>query len=1714
MRKIEKLAGILVAGVTCMSNLPLPVYGYATGGDNVSNKNIDSLYFRGEYDKTPAKEDDILMDANYSPEMTKYAGLETVLSVEATFDIGYGTDNSIILTKKKGVSDYCITVYVDKRFNYVTENGDCFSGELFAPGSQTMGYKIHINPQINLNPNCAILVSRGSLVHGASVIRFGDLLAKIKGTTFSGLRDKVVVGDKITQERCDVSRYLKTDLTKTMTNNPYLMFDPAFVASCKPVVTIGKDFKQSPGEDGRLELPEPVAQEGKVPFIVEWSSNGVGYIDESKSYLIDTKSPSVKLDSQLGKDALGITFFPKNKEVTISASDYSGISKIEVCPIVWGVIRRPIETVTNSNTCTFELRGTERKSDGKTLFKPEQHLIRVWDNNGNLTEMHLSEIMNEVGKEFPVDDNSVDMKARSNLKDRRIVNLPANADISLFVTCENTRLTGMPVITVDGEKIKYQPQTKGDGDIKFVLGSLEKYLVGDKRSLEIELKAEKDAGERSINIRQVVEYDREPPKFASISMTNLDDDAITPRNEESIYARKDLKLSVMAEDEGSGVKEISLYRINKSKGRDFVSKVLSDNGVFELKGNDGDTYSYEFVLVDNCDNKQTIPLDKASNSGELAKLKTIIFDKSGPKIAVTPSKTVQATLSDDKRIFLPKKTEVFVTAMDLDEEVAHMRVYLNDECVADQTTGTYTLKLGDSPINKIRIEAEDFAGNKTEDTKEYYIDTIAPQAPTGEFINDSPEYMVKDVKVFDSVMSFRLYATDNEDGSGIDTITVMADNFQVKPNKGIYTFKSMPNKITIAVKDKAGNVGTYTLKDIQGLVPESNILIDKEKPKIFIVEPAGKVNGDWYSSDKVYQIQVEDATALKSLSVYVYGKLYREVMNGGKITKKLETTFDTRAQDFEDEDGYNIQIRTEDIRGNEAVQATTAKIDRINPEITKFIFEGTGKIEGAEIDGTERYGFFLNGDGRVSIVAQDEGMSSGLKRVYYKLIDKDGNVFDDGKGTANFKDGIAVVELPKDFKGFIEAHPEDNVGHIGDTQKPDGFVNSNATINENTIDINLPESKHKDKKGLTLYPKDVKGEIIIHPNEYGWETVSWGTRINDEVKEHGRVNVDKNGKLSGATAKVTERDRNLVLDMASILNVTDNANGITVWVSVIDKRGQKSEKEARFSIDKDAPVIKVEYSEDKESGYYTQKRTANVTIYERNFDAKDVKIGGNNTGVSTWENLDENTHQCTVDFSKDDDYQLTVDYKDLAGNLAQSYTSEKFMVDTTIPTMQVTFDNNNPLNGNFYKETRTATIRVTEHNFDPKKINVVGDGMMGEWHSDGDTHVMTMLFGRDGTYSFEVTGEDMAGNPLQPYQSETFIVDMTNPTIAIEGVEDGVSHKEDVKIRVSLSDNYIDADNTSISLESRKNGQMEMQGSLGDTTGVFTLENIPKEQTWDDAYLLSVVITDKAGNRVARDLTFTVNRFGSQYEVQQSDIMGKSTAVLPAEFVFKETSIDRIDMTKTTVDIARSGEEYKYDETLLQKEEQKTNDGYEYTYTLKTTAFAEDGKYNVGVVSVAEDGTKNASAKNNFSFIYDTTAPKIGVSGIQSGGKYMEETKPVTVDFDDLSGVDSSSIEVNGKTVELEETTDLYQKFELPKSSDTYTVVVKARDLAGNESRTEIQGVMVSKDIFDIIKGYLDSGTMILLPISVIFIGVVIFFYYALKRRKRDDSVWLENQDD
>ena len=70
---------------------------------------------------------------------------------------------------------------------------------------------------------------------------------------------------------------------------------------------------------------------------------------------------------------------------------------------------------------------------------------------------------------------------------------------------------------------------------------------------------------------------------------------------------------------------------------------------------------------------------------------------------------------------------------------------------------------------------------------------------------------------------------------------------------------------------------------------------------------------------------------------------------------------------------------------------------------------------------------------------------------------------------------------------------------------------------------------------------------------------------------------------------------------------------------------------------------------------------------------------------------------------------IRVTARDYAGNVA---SSEKHMaIDITDPVIEVTYDNNSPINGKYYNKPRTATVTIKERNFDPSQVNLGRRGL-------------------------------------------------------------------------------------------------------------------------------------------------------------------------------------------------------------------------------------------------------------------------------------------------------------------------------------------------------------------------------------------------------------------
>lgn len=127
-------------------------------------------------------------------------------------------------------------------------------------------------------------------------------------------------------------------------------------------------------------------------------------------------------------------------------------------------------------------------------------------------------------------------------------------------------------------------------------------------------------------------------------------------------------------------------------------------------------------------------------------------------------------------------------------------------------------------------------------------------------------------------------------------------------------------------------------------------------------------------------------------------------------------------------------------------------------------------------------------------------------------------------------------------------------------------------------------------------------------------------------------------------------------------------------------------------------------------------------------------------------------------------------------------------IDTTAPKIEVVYDNMEAENDKYYKADRTATVTITERNFDAEDTrldisgpsaqvsgwhHVAGSGCMGG-SDPGDTHhtddcqwVATVEFHQDGDYTFTCSTTDLAGNEASYGQVDEFIIDKTLPEISV-----------------------------------------------------------------------------------------------------------------------------------------------------------------------------------------------------------------------------------------------------------------------------------------------------------------------------------------------------------
>ena len=1072
--------------------------------------------------------------------------------------------------------------------------------------------------------------------------------------------------------------------------------------------------------------------------------------------------------------------------------------------------------------------------------------------------------------------------------------------------------------------------------------------------------------------------------------------------------------------------------------------------------------------------------------------------------------------------------------------------------------------------NEIVVTATDNVGNRQTYTFVVYKDITEPTTDFSAIkANAVTHYDAVEDKYWvltDTAISFSVSdATSDSDNtaSGIAKVEITLNGNAVNVSDGektqnsafTYASRTLDKTFSIAYNDlnEGKNVITVTVTDNVGNQKTDTYVVYKDITAPTADFSANKANTvtyhdavedkDWVLKDTAISFSVSDATSdsgntasgIAEVEITLNGEAVR-VSNGNKTqnsafiyaSRTLTDSFSI-AYDNLNEGKNEVAVTLTDNVGNRQTYTFVVYKDTVAPQIAGISFEPAPQYdEGDESSFTEptkmQYGFYFNSDTEVTISASDN--ASGMKEITYYTVDFLGKASERETLTVSANNSISFV-VSAGFKGQIFVCPTDNVGNLPMDQNgepiftaPDGTVletqDQHDKIADASIARELTPVSEKDHAGYPLYSGDVPLTITVSDNFAGLREVEWSVKLDETTIESGKVFVDNDGKItstggSAVWSGTKNNDDNLVPMLVGKLTVSKEGTGITVYVKLTDRAGNTTEKEEKFSIDRTKPTWNVSYNTPAQTSggtdYHSSPVTATIRVTELNFDADDfqVKVNGAAAAISGWQQNGA-VWTTTVTMSKDGEYIFEVTGEDMAKNVMDPYKSNKKIVDQTAPVCDVTFNQEvQTLNENAYHDGPvTATIRITEQNFNPNDFQVTVNGAAAQitgWAQNGTVWTTSVTMSEDGEYVFEVTGADMARNALTPYKSNTRIVDATKPVIVLDGIKNESANNADtIGFTLTVTDaNIQDSDiapkltvvnwtGKGIEPASFPEETIRLEKTSatadGQTVYTYTVKNLEK----DGFYTLVCTAKDLSGNTFSTILVkddakeadavyFSVNRDGSVFwletehtdkyadgKVLHNELFG-AYANDTVKVILHEVNVDEVDLQDTTKPskFTVSNGSLTTEVALVEGENYEKNSRigaggwYENTYTLNNDLFAEDGSYSVNLLTYDRAGNSNTNTKEEdgrMQFVVDRTDPVIS-SNAKTDQRINASDYVLEFNITETNLAEETlAVKINGEPVSTENLIavggNTYQ-YQLTDGLNQ-TVEIYAKDKAGNES--------------------------------------------------------------
>ena len=1125
-------------------------------------------------------------------------------------------------------------------------------------------------------------------------------------------------------------------------------------------------------------------------------------------------------------------------------------------------------------------------------------------------------------------------------------------------------------------------------------------------------------------------------------------------------------------------------------------------------------YKYDFSIDNTAPEPQTFTISGESPKDKILKFLTFgIYSKKEIKVNVT---------ANDKNPSSGIKT---YTLYELK----------NDEYrqISDPTTdGNFTLVNRDEAYNlfvrvtdKFDNESDyytfDYTGNKQDSYTATYDEAERPKK--------APE-----------LVSYN--GTDK-----FSDLTVTPENFKHQDNKGLFSYK------------KNGELFNIKLSESLSALSEATVTVNKD----------GSAKS--FSETITFDTTSEDAKKKDCKLDYdlKLAKVFKDIgVSGsnisGKYTIKVKATNNASVT----RDDYTYEF----------------SIDNTAPVITLFAIENGSQNPIVDETSSQEYRYYFQHNTNVTVTAKDS--ASGVKEIHFRAYDvvKKDNAVDETKTVSS--NNNAVFEVPANFKGEIYAYAVDkfdnssidkNIQGEGEKKPDDLIVETQQHHNGNaSVTMSRAKASYKDNSGLDLYSGNVNARVVFEDayagikdatiTVYDYKNDVTGT-IYAEIGNDGSI---KKTEVTGSVNNIifnddytTSKD-NLLPKLVIDYVVTDNSNNIKITTSMTDRAGNKTDNvKDSLSIDKTKPAIGVKYDNNEHTtyggnDYYKADRTATVTVTERNFDeslveAAIMRNGGIYTTIGGWTHNnntadpDKSTHVAKIVYNTDGDFTFDIAVKDKAMNSADKFTQQKFTVDKTAPVIDVSFDNNSAKNGNYYKADRTATIKITEHNFNSGSqyvnIPVTAEGTTAPsvvgWSGSGDDHNATVSFNKDGKYSFTVDYTDLAGNKAVQKKVDSFYIDKTAPEVEITGVADHQAYNGTVAPVVTYRDDNFTDDHdfkfTRIDINSKSDDTSKFDYDTdgnGVTEFIYKYRDFAEVLENDGIYNFTVELSDKAGNSTSKSVTFSVNRFGSTFKASDESEKLIKNGYTNAEQDIVVEEINVSPLTKHSVTLAKSGGNST---ELVENTDYKftsSNNGNEWcksVYTVNKKNFSDEAAYTVTIMSVDKakntnnnrmaDSSLSTEQKNKrecaISFVVDKTSPLVSITGIKDNELYKEASKKVKIVCED-DNLDKSKLVVtldNKKLAEGKDYTIVDDKDGSIAGMLTAEIVLKAEtsgikenlnvtigDLAGNTGEKSVDNFILSANIF---QRFFANPVLVICTFAGLALVIAAVIFFVAKKRKK-----------